>query len=248
MTNVHLLPELQPRVALCVGAHPDDIEFYCGATIAKLRHQGCQVTVVVCTDGSRGTFLVDDDRETVRRRRREEQANAAKLLGLEVVHLDYPDGELKAAQGIEERLVREFRRVRPDVLFCFDPWCRYELHPDHRASGFFALDAHLAAKLPLFYPEQRQDGLYPTIIEHIFLFNTDRPNFWLETDEHFEEGLAALFAHESQFGGTLREPTRHERERNAGRVGARLGVRHAEEFHRLHIPSLLALAATPSQG
>ncbi len=46
---------------LAVGAHPDDIEFGCGATLAKWAAAGCLVHHVVCTDGSKGTWDVDAD-------------------------------------------------------------------------------------------------------------------------------------------------------------------------------------------
>jgi LmbE family N-acetylglucosaminyl deacetylase len=39
---------------LVVAAHPDDPEFMCGATIAKLAEEGAEVVYVVCTDGSQG--------------------------------------------------------------------------------------------------------------------------------------------------------------------------------------------------
>ena len=45
-----------PERALAIGAHPDDIEFGCGATLAKWAAQGCVVHHLVCTDGSKGTW------------------------------------------------------------------------------------------------------------------------------------------------------------------------------------------------
>ena len=45
-----------PRIALAVGAHPDDVEFGCGATLAKWAASGCVVHHLVLTDGSKGTW------------------------------------------------------------------------------------------------------------------------------------------------------------------------------------------------
>ena len=42
-----------PAVALAIGAHPDDVEFGCGATLAKWAAKGSIVHHVVLTDGSR---------------------------------------------------------------------------------------------------------------------------------------------------------------------------------------------------
>jgi LmbE family N-acetylglucosaminyl deacetylase len=44
-----------PASALAIGAHPDDVEFGCGATLAKWAAQGCTVHHLVLTDGSKGT-------------------------------------------------------------------------------------------------------------------------------------------------------------------------------------------------
>ena len=45
-----------PASALAVAAHPDDVEFWCGATLAKWAAAGCVVNHLVCTDGSKGTW------------------------------------------------------------------------------------------------------------------------------------------------------------------------------------------------
>ena len=45
-----------PQRALAIGAHPDDIEFGCGATLAKWAAAGAEVSHLVCTDGSKGTW------------------------------------------------------------------------------------------------------------------------------------------------------------------------------------------------
>ena len=70
-------------MALAIGAHPDDIEFGCGATLAKWAAAGCVVNHLVLTDGSKGTW--DPDEPTSRRAgqalREIEQQAAAKALG-----------------------------------------------------------------------------------------------------------------------------------------------------------------------
>src|SRR5580700_1047330 len=84
-----------PHVALAVGAHPDDIEFGCGATLAKLAAAGCRVHHLVLTDGSKGTWDPSTDIDELKRARKEEQREAARLLGGgDVTFLDRVDGEL----------------------------------------------------------------------------------------------------------------------------------------------------------
>src|SRR6185436_1514814 len=50
-----------PRRVMAVGAHPDDIEFGCGATLAKWADAGAEVHLCICTDGSKGTWDSDAD-------------------------------------------------------------------------------------------------------------------------------------------------------------------------------------------
>ena len=62
-----------PARALAIAAHPDDVEFNCGATFAKWSAAGCVVNHLICTDGSKGSWDpgVDQD-ELVATRMREQ--------------------------------------------------------------------------------------------------------------------------------------------------------------------------------
>ena len=70
-----------PASALAIGAHPDDIEFGCGATLAKWAAAGCVVHHLVCTDGSKGTWDAGQDLAELTAVRQDEQRAAAKALG-----------------------------------------------------------------------------------------------------------------------------------------------------------------------
>ena len=43
-----------PSRVLVVTAHPDDVDFGAGGTIAKLRAMGTEVSYCICTDGHQG--------------------------------------------------------------------------------------------------------------------------------------------------------------------------------------------------
>src|SRR3954454_6922335 len=85
-----------PARALAVGAHPDDVEFGCGATLAKWPPAGCQIHHLICTDGSKGSWDPDEDTAKLVAVRQDEQRDASRALGGqgEVVFLGWPDGEL----------------------------------------------------------------------------------------------------------------------------------------------------------
>ncbi|MFZ2440855.1 MAG: PIG-L family deacetylase, partial [Ilumatobacteraceae bacterium] len=74
----HDLPT--PTSALAIGAHPDDVEFGCGATLAKWAAAGCLVHHLVLTDGSKGTWNASADVATLIATRRHEQRAAARRL------------------------------------------------------------------------------------------------------------------------------------------------------------------------
>ena len=148
-----------PGRALAIGAHPDDIDFGCGGTLAKWAAAGCEITELILTDGSKGSWDPKADRDSLVALRREEQRAAAASLGAsDVVFLDHVDGEL--ASGLAERaeVCRVIREVQPDVVLGHDPWKRYRLHPDHRHAGLLAVEGIVAARDPHFFPEQ---GLPP---------------------------------------------------------------------------------------
>ena len=115
-----------PSVALAIGAHPDDIEFGCGATLAKWAAAGCRIHHLVLTDGSKGTWNPDADISELIRSRRAEQSEAARRLGGrdEVTFLDQVDGELVESVELRSRIARHIRTVRPDVVLGHDPWKR----------------------------------------------------------------------------------------------------------------------------
>ncbi len=141
-----------PARALAVGAHPDDVEFGCGATLAKWAAQGCEIFHLICTDGSKGTWdPATDPAELVVTRRNEQQAASIALGGRgEVVFLGWPDGELESGLRQRFEVASAIRKLRPDVVFGHDPWKRYRLHPDHRNAGFLVTDGIVAARDPLF--------------------------------------------------------------------------------------------------
>jgi LmbE family N-acetylglucosaminyl deacetylase len=230
-----------PGVALAVGAHPDDVEFGCGATLAKWAAAGCTVHHLVCTDGSKGTWDVDADLPDLVRRRQIEQREAARRLAGdcagEVVFLGRVDGELDSDLEARRRVAFEIRRLRPDVVLGHDPWKRYRLHPDHRHAGLLACDGVVAARDPHFYPELEIEHHRP---RELLLFEADVANH-VEDVTGFETAkLDALEAHESQFESTMHAldadqlaEFRHRQLARLRELGGPHGFAAAELFARI---------------
>ncbi len=191
-----------PARALAVGAHPDDVEFGCGATLAKWAAAGCEVHHLVCTDGSKGSWDPNEDTTALVERRQEEQRAASRALGGagRVVFLGWTDGEL--ASGLEQagRVAEWIRRIRPDVVLGHDPWRRYRLHPDHRNAGFLVTDGIVGARDPHFFPEH---GLEPHRPSALLLWEADEVDHVEDAAGYEDAKLAALLEHRSQFRSTM---------------------------------------------
>jgi len=228
-----------PGSALAIGAHPDDVEFGAGGTLAKWADAGCRIHHLVLTDGSKGTWDADADTDALVARRRVEQEEASLRLGGagrgSVRFLGRVDGELVADVEARSAVARVIREVRPDVVLAHDPWKRYRLHPDHRAAGLLACDAIVAARDPHFH---REHGLAHHRPGALLLWEADEPNHLEDISGHIDVKLAALEAHVSQFESTMKASSAEDLEvfrdrirTRASDIGRPLGVAAAEAFH-----------------
>nr|BBH85430.1 GlcNAc-PI de-N-acetylase [Thermosporothrix sp. COM3] len=233
MASSILLPPGGQRI-LFVLAHPDDAEFLAAGTVARLVEEGCHVHYLLVTRGDKGDDDGDLTPEEVARIREREQREAAQVLGVETVtFLDgYFDGEVEPTMQLRRELAHVIRRWKPDVLFTLDPWRRGEIHPDHRAVGFCALDALASARGRLYFPEQLTEGVTPHKIQQVYLFPTDKPNHWVDISPVLEKKIAALQCHASQVkGSSVRERVK----RRAMLAGAEHRLAYAEAFHHLSV-------------
>ncbi|MEN8041079.1 MAG: PIG-L family deacetylase [Actinomycetota bacterium] len=234
-------PLAVPNRVLTIGAHPDDAEFGAGATLARWAAEGAAITMLVVTDGSKGSWQPGADPDSLAQRRVEEQTRAAEALGVtHTLHLGYVDGELEYTMDLRRQLAEQIRRSRPDVVLTHDPWQRYQLHPDHRATGFAAVDAVVAAREPLMYREMELDAHRPSAV---LLWSADEPDH-LEPvlPKWFERKVAALLCHSSQSSTTMGGAASGAEERLQfvdrlaawhGANGEPFGVGPAEAFRRI---------------
>ncbi len=227
-----------PAVVVAIGAHPDDIEFGCGGTLAKWAAAGAAIHHLVLTDGTKGTWDPRRDPTSLAAQRQEEQRRAAALLGGgDVVFLGRTDGELHNGVAEQWDVSLWIRRLRPDVILGHDPWRRYRLHPDHRHAGFITTDAIVAARDPHFFRDQ---GLEPHRPSALLLWEADEPNHVEDVSGFVTTKIAALLAHESQFESTMGIDTAGSAEVDAFGLrvrtqlhdhGALAGLTEGESFH-----------------
>lgn len=196
-----------PKKILVILAHPDDPEFFCGATLARWARAGHEITYLLLTCGDKGFNPATHPEMSTEKLcidRHAEQLNAARIIGAKAVHFfDLPDGYLVPSLELRRDVTREIRRHTPDILMTCDPqnlFAGYGInHPDHRACGQVVLDAVFpAAGNPAYFPELLEEGYAPHMPHEIWCSLTNQPNVTLDISETWEIRLQALFEHTSQ--------------------------------------------------
>ena len=129
---------IPPASLLAFGPHPDDVEFACGAVIAKETRFGRPAHLVVCSHGEAGTHGTPEQRTV-------EATKAAGILGatVEFVKLD-GDAHLEIRSAHAIKLAAVIRRVRPSIVLA--PSVVENQHPDHARLGKLVRDAARLAR------------------------------------------------------------------------------------------------------
>jgi LmbE family N-acetylglucosaminyl deacetylase len=194
-----------PESAMAIVAHPDDIEFTCAGTLARWARAGAKTYYVICTSGEVGISQNSMTREKAMEIREAEQRQAAEIAGAEeVVFLRHPDGMLEATMELRKQLVRQIRRLKPEVIITGDPavlWVGegYINHPDHRAAATAALDAAFpAAGQPHLFQELEEENLEAHKVRKIYAYSWNHVDEYISIDETIEVKIEALRAHASQ--------------------------------------------------
>lgn len=164
------------RRVLAVGAHPDDIELGCGATLLAHAAAGDAVTMLVVTGGENGPG--DGDQVTGRHA---EQELAARTLGARLRWGGLHDCAVTADAATVAVVERAMAEAQPDVVYVHAP---DDSHQDHRAVAAATLSA--ARRMPRVLHYQSPSTL------------TFNPTVFVDVTAYLSGKLAALGAHASQ--------------------------------------------------
>jgi LmbE family N-acetylglucosaminyl deacetylase len=238
-----VIEELFPiQRVMSVAAHPDDAEFNCAGTLAKLAENGVEVTVVVCTAGNRGGEG-DRSEEELARVRAEEQREANEILGVKnYVNLGHDDGSLTPTLELRKDITRAIRRYRPNLVITSNPVRNFGFiggnHPDHLASGEATMAAiYPTARNPMALPELLQEGLEKWVVDWVYVTGQtlEKPNLYEDISSTIDKKANALLAHKSQLGdwaGAYARASAKESAERAAKAGFE-GIEYAEEFLKL---------------
>ncbi|MFC7500556.1 PIG-L deacetylase family protein [Nocardioides sp. CPCC 206347] len=222
--------------ALCIVAHPDDMEFGAAAAVARWTGQGKNVVYCMVTSGEAGIDGLDPD--ACRTVREAEQVTSAEIVGVDVVDfLRQPDGILEYGTALRRDLAAVVRRHRPEIVITgnFHPtWGGRNLNQaDHIAVGRAVLDAARDAGNRWIFAEQVAQGLEPWGgVREVWAFGSPESTHAVDTTATFDVGVESLKAHAAYIDGLGWEnwDPREFLEGMARATGSRLGVPFAAPF------------------
>lgn len=223
---------------MAIAAHPDDIESWCGGTLAVAIDQGCTVRLLLVTSGDKGSNEIGADSRSIGMQREREATEAAGRMGIsDIAFLHYPDGEVEDTRQLRHDLVAWIRRWQPAALFTHDPenpFPPYLTHRDHRVVGRAALDAvYPLARDRLVFPEQAVDGLQPHAVREVWLFSSAIADCYVDISGGFDRKIHARLAHHSQTPDPAALPENWRL--RAENIGDHVGLALAESFTILRI-------------
>ncbi|MCI0473745.1 MAG: PIG-L family deacetylase [Ignavibacteria bacterium] len=192
---------MKKRIILAFGAHPDDLEFGCAATLLTYIKSGYEVIYVIATGGENGfkvKSLSGSERINIRKK---EQLGAAKKAGVKnVVFLGFKDGFLEYDDTLREKITLLIKEYKPEIVFSFDPanldFDNINLHHrDHRNLARAVFDSVFAAKNDFIFPDTNGKQR----VEKIYFFGTNKPNSEVDISGYMDIKLSMLKCYKSQF-------------------------------------------------
>lgn len=218
---------------LAIGAHPDDVELGCGATLAKEIANGKKIGILDLTRGELGTRGSAEIRDS-------EAADAAKILGVSVrENLAFADGFFTNDKKHQLEIIKIIRKYQPDVVLCNAVDDR---HIDHPKGSKLASDACFLSglrKIPTLLNGEEQEAWRPKQVYHYIQWKNMEPDFVVDVSGFMDVKAAAVKAYASQFyDPNSNEPESPITSKNfidsvlyrANDLGRLIGVESAEGF------------------
>ncbi|WP_286921533.1 bacillithiol biosynthesis deacetylase BshB1 [Flavobacterium sp. UBA4197] len=178
---------------LAFGAHPDDVELGCGATIAKEISLGKKVGIVDLTRGELGTRGSAEIRD-------EEAHKAGEILGIAVrENLRFRDGFFVNDEKHQLEIIKMLRKYRPEIVLCNAVDDR---HIDHGKGSKLVSDACFLSGLRRIETEvdgAAQEAWRPKVVYHYIQWKNITPDFVVDVTGFMDTKVAAIMAYSSQF-------------------------------------------------
>lgn len=230
---------------LAIGAHPDDVEMSCGATLAKEIDRGKKAGILDLTHGELGTRGTPEIRA-------DEARAAADILGVELrMNAGLKDGFIRNDQTSQLKIIGYLRAYRPNIVLCNAVDDR---HIDHGAASKLVSDASFLSGLRRIETEWEgiaQEAWRPKLVLHYIQWKDLEPDLVIDVSGYMDKKLQAVYAYKSQFYDAYStEPSTpissknatdslSYRNRNLGRL---IGTEAAEGFTTERYPAVRSLS------
>ncbi|WP_418604389.1 bacillithiol biosynthesis deacetylase BshB1 [Hwangdonia sp.] len=218
---------------LAIGAHPDDVELGCGATLAKEIALGKKVGILDLTKGELGTRGTAETRAT-------EAKNAAEILGISVrENLGFADGFFVNDKQHQLEIIKMIRKYKPELVICnaID-----DRHIDHGKGSKLVSDACFLSgliKIETTVDGNVQSPWRPKQVYHYIQWKNLEPDLVVDVSNYMEVKMKAVMAYKTQFyDASSKEPETPISSKNftdsinyrAKDLGRLVGVEYAEGF------------------
>ncbi len=178
---------------LAFGAHPDDVELGCGATVAKEVANGKKVGIVDLTKGELGTRGTEFTRK-------EEAENARQILGVSVrENLGFADGFFVNDKTHQLEIIKMIRKYQPEIVLCnaID-----DRHIDHGKGSELVSDASFLSGLIKIETEldgEAQEKWRPKLVYHYIQWKNIEPDFVVDVTGFMDQKMESVLAYKTQF-------------------------------------------------
>lgn len=178
---------------LAFGAHPDDVELGCGATIAKEIHLGKKIGIIDLTQGELGTRGTPEIRK-------QEATKAAEILGVSFrENLGFRDGFVMNSEKNQLAIIQKLRQYKPEIVLCnaID-----DRHIDHARGSQVVSDACFLSglrKIETSFNGEIQNPWRPKLVYHYIQWKNIEPDFVVDVSEFMDIKRNAVMAYSSQF-------------------------------------------------
>ncbi len=232
---------------LAFGAHPDDVELGCAATIAKEIRLGKRVGIIDLTRGELGT------RGTAETRNKESD-KAAEILGVEIrLNMEFADGFLVNDKKHQIEIIKMIRKFKPEIVLCNAVEDR---HIDHGKASKLVSDACFLSgllKIDTKFDEdddEWQDPWRPKHVYHYIQWKNLEPDFVVDVSGFIDKKMEAVFAYKTQFyDENSKEPETPISSKNftdsikyrARDMGRLIGTEYGEGFNVERYPAVISL-------
>lgn len=220
---------------LAIGAHPDDVELGCGATLAKEIASGKKVGIIDLTRGELGTRGTAETRD-------EEALEAAKALGVTLRdNMRFADGFFLNDKQHQLAIIKMIRKYQPEIVICnaID-----DRHIDHGKGSKLVSDACFLSGLIKIETKdtngELQSAWRPKHVYHYVQWKNLEPDFVVDVTGFMDKKMASVLAYKTQFyDKNSNEPETPISSKNftdsimyrAKDLGRLIGVEYAEGYN-----------------